>query len=258
MMSNSSSSSSSTTATTTTYERRPVAEENLTANSNQQDIADALRPHYKNQTPVVLRGAIVTAPAIEKWQSLDYLQETVGDDEMGCVEIGGSYGSIDADRPEIPFVDYLQYIQLFEERHGRHGNDDSWDLTNVPPKEELVYMAQNDVPAALYKDVLIPAFCDDSEYNVGLGRLYQAMLWLGPRGCVSPLHYDPLDNCLMQLVGRKRVLLFPPVATSETETGTLWHYAGAGGQQSNTSPVNVESATCPRMCIVSGRFVGYS
>jgi lysine-specific demethylase 8 len=221
----------------TSYERRPVAHENMTAvHSSQQDIADALRPHYKNQTPVVLRGAIGTAPAIDSWQSLEYLQETVGDDAMG-VEIGGTYGSVTAERPEIPFGAYIQYLQLFEERHGRHGNDHPWDLTNVPPQEELVYMAQNDLPAALYKDVEIPAFCNDSQYNLGLGRLYQTMLWLGPRGCVSPLHHDPLDNCLMQLVGRKRVLLFSPIATSET----LWHYAGSDGQQSNTSPVNVES-----------------
>jgi hypothetical protein len=36
------------------------------------------------------------------------------------------------------------------------------------------------------------------------------MLWMGPRHTVSPLHYDPLDNILMQIVGWKRVVLFPP------------------------------------------------
>jgi len=119
-------------------------------------------------------------------------------------------------------------------------------------------MAQNDLMPALYPDVMIPDFCcrEDGDSgndngtassNIGLGRLYSVMMWLGPRGCVSPLHFDPLDNCFMQHKGRKRVLLFEPTATATTTTTTssssslkLWHYAGHEGQQSNTSPINPE------------------
>eukprot|EP00536_Pseudo-nitzschia_multiseries_P006947 jgi/Psemu1/194234/e_gw1.154.29.1 len=126
-------------------------------------------------------------------------------------------------------------------------------------------MAQNDLLPELYPDVWIPDCCrsgdersasyDSSNSNsndgpnsnskseskpdvVGLGRLYSVMVWLGPRGCVSPLHFDPLDNCLMHHAGRKRVLLFAPNGSG---TSTVpWHYAGHDGQQSNTSPVDPE------------------
>jgi lysine-specific demethylase 8 len=167
------------------------------------------------------------------WPSLDYWRETVGEDVFAKVEIGGSYGSDEMERAEIPMQGYLQYLELFEERHGRTGSTTN-TTTTIPTTEELVYLSQNDLFPSLYKDVNIPDFCsneDDDQKSVGHGRLYNVMLWLGPRGCVSPLHYDPLDNCLMQYVGRKNVYLYAP--------GTHL-YAGHEGQQSNTSPINPE------------------
>ncbi len=35
-------------------------------------------------------------------------------------------------------------------------------------------------------------------------------LWCGPAGHTSCLHYDPMDGTLMQLVGTKQLILFPP------------------------------------------------
>ena len=196
---------------------------------DQEPLAHSIQPFFEKQIPVVMRGAVSHVPAIEFWKSWEYWQQTVGN-ETCKVEIGGSYGSQDMDSTEIPMEGYLQYLQLFEKRHA------STPFQSIP-KEELVYLAQNDLFARLYQDVWIPDFCDDNndssttQTKVGLGRLYSCMLWLGPRGCVSPLHYDPLDNCLMQYVGRKSILLYPPNATDQL-------YAGHDGQQSNTSPID--------------------
>ena len=35
-------------------------------------------------------------------------------------------------------------------------------------------------------------------------------LWIGPKGSMTPLHYDSRDNLICQYVGAKDVLLFPP------------------------------------------------
>jgi Cupin-like domain len=35
-------------------------------------------------------------------------------------------------------------------------------------------------------------------------------LWMGPRGSLTPLHYDSRDNMICQYIGRKHVTLFPP------------------------------------------------
>lgn len=228
-------------------------------------LAEAIRPYHKEGRPVVLKGAVLTAPATTLWTSWDYWDEAFGDEDDGddhdpppmvSVEIGGGgYGTPEGcERAEIPIVGYLQYLRLFEERHGRHGSDS--DLRRAPagsgasaiPPDEVVYMAQNDLPSRLHRDVVIPEFCrgggsdegDDeagSDGGVGLGRLYSVMLWLGPRGCISPLHYDPLDNCLMQHVGRKRVILYERSSASSSTTAAGWHYGGHDGRQSNTSPI---------------------
>jgi lysine-specific demethylase 8 len=215
------------------YELVPIAEEKIQAGSTQDEIAKALQPHYKAQTPVVLRQAVATSPAVAKWQSLPYLQESL-QQETGSVEIGGSYVSDNVERPEIPLDQYVEYLELFQAQYGAQGPDDPWHIPEEINVSELVYLAQNDLFQNLYQDVNIPALCDTSEPPFGHGQLYSVMLWLGPRGCVSPLHYDPLDNLLMQFVGRKRVLLFP------AGNAPVFNAARPGGHQSNTSPVNVE------------------
>jgi hypothetical protein len=222
----------------------------------QDEIASIIRPYYHDQRPVVVRGAVLEAPASRLWTTWEYWKQVLANDEvMATVEMGGSYGSEHSERVEIPFVGYLQYLKSFEERYGRTGfistheksfssNDQSTVSFLSIPSNDLVYMAQNDLPQCLYKNIVIPDFCQNniggvedvnSTTRLGYGRLYSVMLWLGPRGSVSPLHFDPLDNCLMQHLGRKRVLLYDPKTTSHG-----WHYAGHGGQQTNTSPINPE------------------
>jgi len=147
------------------------------------------------------------------------------------VEIGGSYSNPNMERPEITFGDYIQYMTMFQERYGEEGIGREED---EPNSEELVYLAQNDLLSPLYKDFELPQLCRDPSFNVGNGSLYSTMLWFGPRGCVSPLHFDPLDNLLMQFVGRKQVILF-----SNDDDANAWHYAGHDRQQFNTSPVDV-------------------
>lgn len=229
-----------------------------TSNQHHETMANAIRPYFELQTPVVLRGAGANTPAFRLWQPneslISTLQDRIPPHMLGAVEIGGSYSSTATDRAEIPIHDYLHYLRLFEERHGSQGSTtDPWQVPDptVITKDELVYMAQNDLPESLYPDIEIPAFCcqeQEDVYQVGHGRLYSVMLWLGPRACVSPLHFDPLDNILMQFVGRKVVWLYDPNNTTrQSENGAedaeiaMWHYAGHEGQQSNTSPVNPES-----------------
>ena len=211
----------------------------------QTSIAQAISPHQKSQTPIILRSVLSRSDAYHCWKSLDYLNAAVGADTPVYVEVGGSYADADVQKPEITFGEYAEYMRRFEEKYG----DGEEAVQTTPTPSEIVYLAQNDLPPALYNDFELPRLCDDAEFaqqhQVGEGKLYSCMLWFGPRGTVSPLHYDPLDNLLMQVVGTKRVLLFPRTSgltdddVSLSEQGA-WTYAGSGGTQYNTSPVNVE------------------
>lgn len=55
----------------------------------------------------------------------------------------------------------------------------------------------------LVPDVRRPNLFPDS-------RIAAENLWIGGGGCISPLHYDPSENLLAQIVGHKRIILFPP------------------------------------------------
>jgi len=259
---------------------QPIEEIHLTTTmaSNQELVATLIRPFVEGssddqtkkggQRPVVLRGGANHFPAIQKWSKWEqYFQHTLPSTLMGGIEMGGSYSHETSQRAEIPVHDYLTYLKMFQDRHGggTMNNDDEnpWKVPTDVDISQLVYMAQNELPTPLYEDIIIPTFCscdeDDDEYQkyrVGLGRLYSVMWWVGPRTSTSPLHFDPLDNLLIQIVGRKVIWLFPPTTTTKTiqhnDATSFWHYAGhsrgGGGregyqqhqQQSNTSPINPE------------------
>ena len=193
----------------------PVDE--LSVSEGEPVSSEALRPYFLAQQPVLIRQAMMGAPARQHWKDWGYLEQLVDREAVCHVEIGGNYST--SKRVDIRLGDYLAYIRLFEEEHGRSGGD--------PPAKDLVYLAQNDLAKGLEQDFELPRFV----YELGDGNPYSVMMWIGPYGCSSPLHYDPMDNALMQFVGVKNTVLYPP----GTEV-----YAGEEGNQHNTSPINFD------------------
>jgi hypothetical protein len=156
-----------------------------------EQLVSVLRPYYELELPLKIAFGPEHFAATEKW-NLDYLKNTIG--HCACdVEIGGS---MNGDRVTIDFDQYAQYLDLVRS-----------NCAKDVPREQLLYMAQNDLPNELFNDIEIPKVCTDASYSLGAGKLYNTMIWIGPIGCVSRLHYDPLDNFLMQIIGRKRVFL---------------------------------------------------
>mmetsp|Transcript_19588 Transcript_19588/g.61144 ORF Transcript_19588/g.61144 Transcript_19588/m.61144 type:complete len:169 (+) Transcript_19588:1049-1555(+) len=91
----------------------------------------------------------------------------------------------------------------------------------------------------LRRDFRVPELC-----TAGGGSVRHTNAWLGPEGTVTPLHFDSYDNVLTQVVGYKRVVLFPAEQTK-------WLYpkeAGGGGvdAQGNVSAVDVEAPDLER------------
>jgi len=62
-----------------------------------------------------------------------------------------------------------------------------------------------------------------------------ATLWLGPAGIVTPVHFDSAHNLLVQIHGRKKLLLFPP-----QQSRSLYYPCLSLGHV-NYSPVDVEA-----------------
>ncbi|KAL3787737.1 hypothetical protein ACHAW5_002105 [Stephanodiscus triporus] len=222
--------------------------------NNQIEIANALRPSFESQTPLLLRNLLGTCDAIYFWRSIEYWRAAVGEDTPVEVEIGKGYTS--ANRVPMMFGEYLNYlarnmeIESREYQQSQRPEELERDVQHHRIDKDVAYLAQNELFHQVLNDIPIPSFCKDGGYGIGDGKLYHTMLWMGPRHTVSPLHFDPLDNILMQVVGWKRVLLFPPddqchslkEGGKETAGRTpSWHYAGADGNQYNTSAVDIEN-----------------
>lgn len=241
------------THTSTTFPTVPICEvqlimnkddddEQTTENNNaDQQFADALRPYYDKQTPVIFRKSALHYPAIKKWKDLSYLETQLEDWKECHVEMGLYNNPKEGERLCIPFFGYAQYLKLLtimeQDKNNPRFKDD-------PPP--LIYLAQNELPSKIEHDIHIPGVCcsstTDTNYNMGHGRLYQRNLWIGPANVASPLHYDPLDNFIMQIVGKKRVFLLDKTVDPE------WLYAGEQhNQQYNTSAVPVHTGVVDEM-----------
>ena len=222
-----------------------------------EEAYDHLRPYYDKQTPVILQSYARTWPAITKWKEWEYLRTRLSggdDDEWHCdVEMGTYNNSSDngeeGGRLSIPFGAYLGYLNLYREQQ-QAGDGGGGDMNDNPP---ILYLAQNDLPHALHSDIVLPSFLNPRPIDttppsrtttaqprkaatLGHGKLYQCMFWMGPPRAESPLHYDPLDNLLCQVVGTKRVVLLDRDTPRD-----LLQVGAAYGQQENTSALPIRS-----------------
>ena len=234
---------------------------------SQLDVANAIRPSFNAQTPLLLPNLLANCDAIHFWKSLEYWRLAVGEDTPIEVEVGKGYNR-GSERVTMMFGEYLNYLTLCMEHENKEYEEyqKTGELETQQADLEVAYLAQNEMFPQVINDIKIPEFCDDAKYTVGEGKLYHSMLWIGPKHTVTPLHYDPLDNLLMQICGYKRVLLFPPDkeqdddddeeelddkekmakimqrATQTKSDGPTWHYAGKGKDgQYNTSAVDIEN-----------------
>jgi len=189
----------------------------------QEKLASDIRPYFLAKQPVAIRSCNRHTVAYEKWHDINYLRNKVGEDTMCEVEIGGAYTSSEIQKSTVEFGYYCDYVHLTKDNALTHSN-------------EIVYLAQNQVFEPLYDDFTIPQFCEDSSMNVGEGSLDLQMFWFGPTGCISPLHFDPLDNIFMQFHGTKEILLYKPFLDNSNAD----FYPGGAGQY-NTSKVDVEN-----------------
>lgn len=186
----------------------------------QKELSEVVSQWHSAVHPGIVRNYNIP----DSWQDLNKLQDKIGPDTPCNVEIG-QYNS--GEKLDITYGMYFDYLEKIKT---------DYQSGEEIPSEHILYLAQNDLPPGLLEDVQIPHLCmDNNELKVGEGKLYQTMLWMGPWDCVSPLHFDPLDNLLLQVVGSKRITLVHP----DTDSSAL--YVGKDySQQGNTSAVDLE------------------
>lgn len=155
---------------------------------------DFLDHYYAASRPVIIEGALDGWPALERWTP-DYLVEKVG---AAPVELqSGRNGAEDFEiwkdrhKSEMPFDKYIAAITK-----AGFGND--LYMTAYNNASNRAALAPLDGDIGTLDDYLTP----------GAG-----MMWIGPAGTFTPLHFDLTNNLIAQVVGAKHIVMAPPSET---------------------------------------------
>lgn len=179
-------------------------------------VADFQTRYFDTQKPVVIRGGASHWPAMQRWQPA-YLKEKLAG---RTVQLFGSKDGIHFDKKVTPFVKATQYtlpVEAFVDR-----------TFGLAESDMVYYLRQQAISnfSELTGDIDAPKFANR--------RISETCLWIGGTGNITNTHYDMNDNFLVQVSGRKRLMLF-----SSEQFDELYPMAATTPNTSNYASVDI-------------------
>jgi hypothetical protein len=151
--------------------------------------------HYAAHRPALIRGEMADWPALKRWTP-QYLRDKIGSTPIqyqGGREKGENYErNKDAHARTMPFDAFIDLIT-----QGDAGNDAYITAYNNKLNGEALKPLEDDL--GFFDQILTRQVANPN-----------GMMWIGPAGTFTPLHHDLTNNLLVQVVGRKRVILVSP------------------------------------------------
>lgn len=153
--------------------------------------------HYAANWPVLLSGELTGWPALERWTP-DYLKSKIG---KAVVEVqAGRSADADFERNMAAHQTNIPFDEFIERVTNGSGNDLYLTAYNSASNEAALAPLHEDLG---FLDKLLER-ADSRPHG---------MMWIGGQGTFTPLHHDLTNNLLLQIVGRKRLLMVAPSAT---------------------------------------------
>lgn len=147
---------------------------------------------YFKKRPVIIRGAIKDSAYFQRWTN-DYLKATIGSRPVQVkTSRNGLYDYADTGEYKDVEMPFDQAVDLITEH-----------LAN----QASYYLQQVSIPdffPELLPDLYVPAL------NSPMDNMALINFWLGGADCTTKLHYDRDQNFLVQVRGRKELLMYAP------------------------------------------------
>ncbi|MDB2379823.1 cupin-like domain-containing protein [Luminiphilus sp.] len=144
--------------------------------------------------PVIIQGAMENWIPKKKW-SFDYFRAVHADAIVG----------IQDGRDTDPDYEKNQKFLRSEVRF-----DAFLDRLEATASSNDFYMTAGNMGS--HRDALYSLFEDAESVDIR-GEYFdfpaQGSLWIGPKGTITPLHFDMINNFFCQIIGRKRIRLVP-------------------------------------------------
>lgn len=158
---------------------------------------------YKSGMPVLFEGNNLGS-CTSKWQSSNYLKQSTGNKDRQIVAHISKTKSLNFKLKNFDYqaMSFERFIDIV------FGQSDGWcvylrSLSADKPKDKPSKL-QEDFPG-LHQDVALPEYFRDVEVNQ-----FSSPLRISTPNTSMWLHYDVTANILCQIVGQKRVRLYPP------------------------------------------------
>ncbi len=158
------------------------------------DAADFYHTFYCGNEPVILSDVAKDWPLLSRWTP-QYFAERYGhcivEAQTGREDDPAYELNLAAHRTRMPFSEFAKAVE-----QAGTSNDFYICGNNLVLEEGL---------AQLFEE--IPGLDGFLDSTMAEGRTF---LWFGPRGTVTPLHYDVMNVLLVQVSGEKAITLAPP------------------------------------------------